>query len=112
MWSAVSDHVTEFASICGVPYTALPIATVGLYATVVSLCFTHVCLCVCVQVMSVTQGVPMLMRRKEAKSYGTKVRADQKLLIYNICSGISRALAICTLGMTIVHGFWPESEKF
>lgn len=90
MFEILPENKKNFSRICGVPYTALPIAT-------------------CI---SLKQNIPMLVKRKEAKDYGTKKmvegifnEGDKCLIIEDVVTSGSSILetveSLKTIGVEI-----------
>ena len=71
LWTLAKES-KNISHVCGVPYTALPIATV----------------------ISVESNIPMLIRRKEAKSYGTKKLIEGKFESGDKCVIIEDVIVI------------------
>ncbi|XP_067843574.1 uridine 5'-monophosphate synthase [Heptranchias perlo] len=63
LWQTANNAGIKCNSVCGVPYTALPLATI----------------------ISSSNGIPMLIRRKEAKDYGTKRLVEGTVVAGETC---------------------------
>lgn len=89
IWEYIKENNLKFDHVCGVPYTALPLATV----------------------ISVHAGLPMLIRRKEAKDYGTRKIIEGKFNEGDTSIIIEDVVTTGSSIMDTVHDLQTEGVK-
>lgn len=89
IWEYIKENNLKFKHVCGVPYTALPLATV----------------------ISVKAELPMLIRRKEAKDYGTRKLIEGKFNEGDTAIIIEDVVTTGSSIMETVHDLQNEGLK-
>ncbi|XP_007429693.1 uridine 5'-monophosphate synthase [Python bivittatus] len=89
LFCSAKDAALKYDSVCGVPYTALPLATI--------ICSTN--------------KIPMLIRRKEAKDHGTKRLVEGTINSGEMCLIIEDVVTSGSSVLETAEVLWKEGLK-